>query len=121
MLMGCTLTQVDAHERLRQWRESVKAAQLDAYWNGTRLSVSFDSRLLATEETLQRLISAEADCCSFLDWSYKEQGTTTILYVAPKRAEDAPELRRLADLFQVRPAAIPWAECHEDSADLDPR
>lgn len=63
---------VDAVDRIRQWQTLLESHRIGRDRGDGYLEVRFRADADAARE-LDRLVAAECDCCSFVDWSVTPQ------------------------------------------------
>jgi hypothetical protein len=98
---ACGLNELERQSRVADWRRLGADAQVSSRLQGTSLEVTFRNHSeVATE--LHRLIAAERNCCSFLDWSLTSAPDTLTLTVSSRAERPDPDVERLAQLFGAR-------------------
>ena len=65
--VACTLEAIDGAQRLEEWRRLSTAAGLGRQLAGGKLTLRFRD-VAGVGEELDRLVSAERECCAFLGW-----------------------------------------------------
>ena len=102
--MACTLNPEQLRQRLEQIAEVGTESFLSAEVSGRKHLLRFRNSGDARRR-LERIVAAEAECCSFLKLSLDEGGTELILSIdAPARGEDMAQ--QLATAFATRQGGI---------------
>lgn len=70
--IACTLGPVDGADRMRQWQALLTSHRVGRDRGDGYLEVRFRADDDAARQ-LERLVSGERDCCSFVDWSVTPQ------------------------------------------------
>lgn len=98
---ACTLGADDGRTRMRRWRALAETADPVARRIGPVLEVSYP---LDAGEELESLVTAERQCCPFVEWGIIRRGDTLVLQIAadPERPDD---IESFAHLFGASPDA----------------
>jgi hypothetical protein len=72
--IACTLGPVDGSARLLEWRRVADDAGVGKEFSTGRVILRFRDGP-GIGDRLQRLVSAERDCCAFLEWKLLHDGT----------------------------------------------
>ncbi|MGY1803651.1 hypothetical protein ACI78T_10250 [Blastococcus sp. SYSU D00922] len=103
--MACTLTPVDAPDRLGRWQRLHDLAGPSAELRHGRLEVTYQP-VAGVADELRELAAAEQTCCGFVDWSVTEvRGRPTLRVVAPEDRPDA--VLAIAAMFGLAGAQAP--------------
>ncbi len=94
---ACTLGADDGRARMLRWEALAETAGPAARRIGPTLEISYP---LDAGEELESLVTAERQCCQFVEWAIVHRGDTLVLRIAadPGRPED---IESFADLFGV--------------------
>ncbi|HEY1989379.1 MAG TPA: hypothetical protein VGG43_07950 [Acidimicrobiales bacterium] len=92
---ACTLEADDGRARMRRWRALAETAGPVARRIGSVVEVSYP---LDAGEELESLVTAERQCCQFVEWDIIRRGEALVLRIAadPERPDD---IEAFADLF----------------------
>lgn len=97
--LACTLGPIDGADRSRRWRQLAAEAAPVARRTEGRLEVRYQPGPGVLDE-LAALAAAEADCCSFVDWTVTEQaGDPTLVVSAP--AGQPGNIEPIAAMFKA--------------------
>lgn len=95
--VACTLGPDDGPARLRRWQHLADTAHPSARRDGPHLTVRYEPGP-GVQEELEALAAAEAECCSFVDWSVTQNGGVPVLLVTAD-PETADAVAPIAALF----------------------
>lgn len=92
---ACTLGADAGRARMQRWRALAETARPAARRIGPVLEVIYPPN---AGEELELLVTAERQCCQFVEWEIIRRGDTLVLQITadPERPED---IESFADLF----------------------
>ncbi len=81
--VACTLDLDDGAERARRWQQLIDRASPSPHRNGRVFEIRFQPGPGVREE-LESLATAEARCCTFVEWTVViDQGQPSLQVIAP--------------------------------------
>lgn len=92
--IACSLTNREARERVERWRKLARDAQLRSVTSDGCVNATFRNEPAVRVE-LEALVTAERECCGFLQFDLSEGHEELILTVTAEREEARNDLSLL--------------------------
>jgi hypothetical protein len=91
--IACMLGADDGPPRARRWRALAEKGRAIARRSGHRIEVHYQAEPGVREE-LEALVAAERQCCRFVAWDVREEGSQPVLYVTadPSAPDDVASI-----------------------------
>jgi hypothetical protein len=91
--IACMLGADDGPPRMRRWQALAERGRPNARRSGHRVEVHYQPEPGVREE-LEALVAAERQCCPFVAWDVRDEGSQPVLYVTadPSAPDDVASI-----------------------------